>query len=221
VVSRSGSGLAGSPGRVGQKVRLREVGPRDRRALMGFDRDSARDGAPRVGGYRHWAAHRSGPAGSGDDVHFGIETVHGRLLVGSMCTMGADPVSGRFSYGIGIAPRHQRCGYASDAITVLLGHMFARGFRKCEVSVYGGNLASRSLHGGLGFREEDRLRDTELQRGAVKYLVVMGITADEFAARHPDDGAGGCRGRHSRPRRGKHWHMHVAHLTTRSSSERG
>jgi RimJ/RimL family protein N-acetyltransferase len=199
-VSRSGPVSAGP---VGWKVRLREVGPGDRRALMGFDRDSARGGSSQVGGYRHWAAHRLGAADAGDDVHFGIETLQG-LLVGSMSTSGADPLSGRFSYGIGIASRHQRCGYASDAITLLLGHMFEqRGFRRCEVSVYGGNVASLSLHGALGFREVGRYRDTELVRGAARSLVVMRITAEEFAARHR---AGTCRGRHWRPRRGKHWH---------------
>jgi RimJ/RimL family protein N-acetyltransferase len=174
---------------------------------MGFDREAARGGSPRAGGYRHWAAHRAGIADPGDDVHFGIENLQG-LLVGSMSTSGADRLSGRFSYGIGIASRHQRCGYASDAITVLLGHMFEqRGFRKCEVGVYGGNIASLSLHGGLGFREEGRLRDREMLRGAARSLVVMGITAEEFAARHPRHPAvGACRGRHWLPSRGKHWH---------------
>lgn len=174
---------------------------------MGFDREAARGGSPQVGGYRHWAAHRAGAAEVGDDVHFGIETLQG-LLVGSMSTSGADPLSVRFGYGIGIASRHQRCGYAIDAITVLLGHMFEqRGFRKCEVGVYGGNVASLSLHGGLGFREEGRLRDRELLRGAAGSLVVMGITAEEFAVRHPNDPAvSACRGRHWHPRRGKHWH---------------
>ncbi|KZB81775.1 acetyltransferase [Amycolatopsis regifaucium] len=207
-VSRS----ALEPEQVGRKVRLREVGLRDRRVLMGFDRDMAREATPLIGGgHRHWASHRSGSAG--DDIHFGIETVRGRMLVGSVCTIGADPVTGLFGYGIGIAPRHQRCGYATDAITVLLAHMFEqRGFRKCEVSVYGGNLASLSLHGGLGFREEGRLRDTEVVRGEIKYLVRMGITAEEFALRRPDDlgGRGGSRGQHRRPRRGKHWRTPAA-----------
>ncbi|OXM52533.1 GNAT family N-acetyltransferase [Amycolatopsis alba] len=206
-VSRS----ALEPEQVGRKVRLREVGLRDRRVLMGFDRDMAREASTLIGGgHRHWASHRSGSAG--DDIHFGIETVRGRMLVGSVCTIGADPVTGRFGYGIGIAPRHQRCGYAADAITVLLAHMFEqRGFRKCEVTVYGGNLASLSLHAGLGFREEGRLRDTEVVRGEIKYLVRMGITVEEFAARPAEAPADlGGRGQHRRPRRGKHWRAPAA-----------
>jgi RimJ/RimL family protein N-acetyltransferase len=208
-VSRSAEAQSLALDQAGRKVRLREIGMRDRRVLMGFDRDAARVDSPLVGGYRHWATHRSGTTGQGDDVQFGIETLRGRMLVGSISAIGTDPVAGRFSYGVGIAPRHQRCGYASDAITVLLAYMFEqRGFRKCEISVYGGNLASLSLHGGLGFREEGRLRDTEVLRGAIRYLVLMGITAEEFAARRPaGPGDFARQGQHRRPRRGKHWRV--------------
>jgi RimJ/RimL family protein N-acetyltransferase len=192
---------------VGRKVRLREVGPADQRTLIGFDRGDA----GKVGGYRHWAAHRSEVAEDGDDVQFAIETRHGGMVVGS-CTIQADPRSRRFSYGIGIGPQHRRCGYAGDAIIVLLAYMFGqRGYHRCEVCIYGGNLASLSLHGALGFREQGRQRDTELLSGEIKYPALMGISAAEFAAIHPDFttvGApvGARRGRHWRTRRGRHWY---------------
>src|SRR6184192_1977572 len=195
----------------GWQVRLREVRPADRRTLTGFDRDSARARDPQVGGYRHWATHRSGTDGSGDDSHFAIETLHNRTLVGSVWVQ-ADPASGRFSYGIGIGPQHRRCGYAADAVTTLLAVMFElRGYRKCEVSVNGGNFASLALHGELGFREEGRTRDTELLRGEIRYPVLMGLTADRFAEHRPAFLAARgpvrpSRGRHWRtPRRGRHW----------------
>ena len=191
----------------GWKVRLREVRPADHRTLIGFDRDSDRQ----VGGYRHWATHRSGADGSGDDFHFAIETLHNRTLVGSVWVQ-ADPASGRFSYGIGIGPQHRRCGYAADAVTTLLAVMFElRGYLKCEVSVNGGNFASLALHGELGFREEGRTRDTELLRGEIRYPVLMGLTAARFAEHRPAFLAARgpvrpSRGRHWRtPRRGRHW----------------
>lgn len=196
---------------VGWKVRLRGIRPADHRTLAGFDRDSARAADPRVGGYRHWATHRGGAADSGDDFHFAIEALHNRTLVGSIWVQ-ADPSRGRFSYGIGIGPQYRRCGYAADAVTVLLTFMFEqRRYRKCEVSVNGGNFASLALHGELGFREEGRPRDTELLRGAVRYPVLMSITAEQFAAHHPvfaaaRGGARSLRGRHWRTRRrGRHW----------------
>ncbi len=191
-------------GWVGWKVRLRAIRPTDHRTLAGFDRA---DG-PRLGGYRHWAAHRGI---SGDDFHFLIETLHNRTPVGSMWVQ-ADPFSGRFSYGIGIGAQHRRCGYAADAVTVLLAYMFEqRRYGRCEVSINGGNFASLSLHGELGFREQGRPRDTELLRGEIRYPVLMTITADQFAAHHPTLAAARgpvrpTRGRHWRTRRrGRHW----------------
>ncbi|MEV6828271.1 GNAT family N-acetyltransferase [Amycolatopsis sp. NPDC051102] len=187
----------------GWKVRLREVRPADQRTLIGFDRDAD----ARAGGYRHWATHRV----AGDDFHFAIETLHNRTLVGSVWIQ-ADPASGRFSYGIGIGPQYRRCGYAADAVTILLGVMFElRRYRKCEVSINGANFASLALHGELGFREEGRPRDTELRHGEIRYPVLMGITADRFAEHRPVLGAARgpvrpWRGRHWRtPRRGRHW----------------
>ncbi|MGC7094412.1 GNAT family N-acetyltransferase [Amycolatopsis lurida] len=186
------------PGLTGGKVRLRAVTPADRRTLTGFDRESAARGA--IGRYQHWAAHRTG-----DNLQFAIETLYSGLLVGSISAiLDVDGRVGRFSYGVGIGDSYRRCGYAADAITVLLSHMFfERGYRKCVVGIYGGNVASLSLHGVLGFREERRIRDTELHLGGVKYLVRMAITAPEFAAyRRPPEPQ---RGRHARTRRGRHW----------------
>ncbi|HVV14624.1 GNAT family protein [Amycolatopsis sp.] len=195
--------LVTSPAWVGQKVLLRDVRPADQRTLIGFDRADDRTEDRRVGGYRHWATHRADAA---DDFHFVIETLHSRTVVGSIWIQ-ADAARGRFSYGIGIGAQHRRCGYAADAVAALLAYMFEqRGYRKCEVSIYGGNFASLALHGELGFAEEGRPRDTELLRGEIKYPVLMGITAERFAARHPVLAARPWRGRHWRmPRRGRHW----------------
>ncbi|WP_406643123.1 GNAT family N-acetyltransferase [Amycolatopsis sp. WGS_07] len=179
-------------------MRLREVRPGDQRTLTGFDRGSARVGDPQVGGYRHWATHRGHP--SPDGFHFAIETLHNRTLVGSVWVE-TDPFSGRFSYGIGIGPQHRRCGYAADAVALLLAFMFGRcRYRACEVSVNGSNFASLSLHGELGFREEARLRDAELLRGEIKYPVLMSITAEQFAARAAVRDQG-------RSSRGRHWRV--------------
>ncbi|WP_370941920.1 GNAT family N-acetyltransferase [Amycolatopsis sp. cg5] len=185
-------------GWTGWKTRLREVREGDHRALAAFDRNS--DG--QAGGYRHWATHRGRPDDDGDDFHYAIETLHSRTLVGSIWVQ-ADPAAGRFNYGLGIGTQHRRCGYAADATTILLTFMFRqRGYHTCEVCINGGNFASLSLHGELGFREEGRPRDTELLRGTVKYPVLMSITADRFAAHHPTLLA--ARGP-VRPSRGRHW----------------
>ncbi|ALG10143.1 GNAT family N-acetyltransferase [Kibdelosporangium phytohabitans] len=186
-------------GLTGRKVRLREVGAADRRTLIGFDRDPG--GHPRAAHYRHWAAHRT--EDSHDDLQFAIETVRGGVLVGSMSVQ-ADPAGARFGYGIGIGPRHRRCGYAADAITVLLAFMFReRAYLACDVGIHGSNFASLTLHAGLGFRERDRVLDPDLSRGSFTFMVEMSVTADTFTE-PPLPGRPG-RGRHWRPTRGRHW----------------
>lgn len=200
------------PGPIGRKVRLREIRSVDRSTLVGFDRAAVRD---RVGGYRHWAVHRASAAGDenlqDDDHQFAIEALHGGMLVGSICILHAVPASGRFSYGVGIGVRHRRCGYAGDAVATLLAFMFEqRGYHWCDVGIRSGNIASLTLHSRLGFQEIDRVRDTELVHGGVASLVLMSITAAQFAEAHPARSGTHHpsrpeRGRHWRPGRGRHW----------------
>jgi RimJ/RimL family protein N-acetyltransferase len=202
-------------GLAGRKVRLRAIRPVDRSTLIGFDRASVRDHSSRTGGYRHWAVHRASAAGDGDvpddDFQFAIEALHGGMLVGSICTLHAVPGSGRFSYGVGIGLRHRRCGYAGDAVATLLAFMFEqRGYQWCDVGIRSGNIASLTLHSRLGFEEVDRVRDTEIVHAGAASLVLMSITAAQFAALHPGRSAWRrtarpARGRHSRPGRGRHW----------------
>lgn len=193
---------------IGRQIRLRAVEASDDRRLVGFDRNSAAlRTSPEIGGHRHWALHRT--AGTDpNDTEFAIETLHGRMLVGSMSVQ-SDPVSDLFSYSIGIGPLHRRCGYASDAVTVLLTNMFGQGFRACEIAVHSGNLGSLTLHGVLGFHETARVPDTEVSRGAITYIVTMSMNALEFALRNPDPARDSAptsfRGRHWRTRRGRHW----------------
>ncbi|WP_245839723.1 GNAT family N-acetyltransferase [Nocardia donostiensis] len=212
-VSSYGVGSTGTPTLTGRKVRLRELEPDDRQTLTSFDRASSANRPPQVGGHQHWAAHRDPGPDSADDLQFVIESRYGGMLVGSVSAAATDSQAGLFSYSIGIGPLFRRCGYASDAIAVLLAHMFGeRGYRECEVSIYGGNLGSLSLHGVIGFREKQRIPDTEVMRGRIRYMVVMSITAGEFAALHPGFTATGYpaaspRGRHWRARRGQHWRV--------------
>ncbi|MGI5500705.1 GNAT family N-acetyltransferase [Lentzea sp. CA-135723] len=197
---------------VGRKVWLREVAPADRKTLTRFDRD---EHPPLVGGYRHWAAHRADT--TGEDLQLAIVSLRSRVLVGSLTTVRTDSGPGWFSYGVGIGSWHSRCGYAADAITVLLALMFGqRGYRACEISINGGNFASQSLHTRLGFRETGLLADPDGARGSFGHLVTMSISAAEFAARHPGlalplqaDGPG--RGRHWRRLRGRHRQRQPGH----------
>ncbi|WP_233576128.1 GNAT family N-acetyltransferase [Saccharopolyspora rhizosphaerae] len=169
---------------VGRQVLLRRVAAADRRTLAGFDQDPTRAPYVQTDGYRHWAAHRANHVDSPDDFQLAIETRRDQVLVGSMCISKADE-PGVFSYGVGIGPMHRRCGYADDAIITLLAVMFGRRrFGKCQVGIYQENVASLALHHKLGFREEGRASEPDSLSDGMLHLVIMGLTAEEFTAKH-------------------------------------
>ncbi|MBW4719427.1 GNAT family N-acetyltransferase [Saccharothrix sp. SC076] len=134
-------------------------------------------------GYRAWAEQEAVRDG-GDEFRLAVEV--GGELVGSLSAFGVDARAGRFGYGIGIGREHQRRGYAAEAVVLLLGFMFGeRRMHKCEVSVHAFNEASIALHEKLGFRREGVLRDHEFFAGRHHDVVLFGLTAAEFATRHP------------------------------------
>jgi RimJ/RimL family protein N-acetyltransferase len=177
----------------GKRVRLRGVEPEDWQAFRQFDEHSEHQRSvdvlhpPRSAeGYRAWAAELATAKPVGDRLMLAIEALGSGELVGALSTADADPRTGRFHYGIGIGADHHRKGYAADAAVLLLRFMFGeRRYHKCEAGIYAYNEASLALHRRLGFTEEGRLRDHEFFAGRHHDLVVMGMTAQEFAQRHP------------------------------------
>lgn len=68
---------------------------------------------------------------------------------------------------------------------LLLRFMFGeRRYHKCEARIRADNAASLALHDKPGFVSEGRLRDHEFFAGGHHYLVIMGMTAPEFAEGH-------------------------------------
>lgn len=177
----------------GRRVRLRGIEPADWSTFMQFDgyaehqRSVAAIHPPRSAeGYRAWAKEQAVAPAAGDCFQLAIETVDGGELVGSLSTQDAEPRAGRFRYGIGIGGPHQRRGYATESVVLLLRFMFGeRRYHKCEAGIYAYNEPSLGLHRRLGFVEEGRLRDHEFLAGRYHHLVLMGMTADEFGERHP------------------------------------
>jgi RimJ/RimL family protein N-acetyltransferase len=177
----------------GSKVRLRGIEPEDWQAFQRFDEHTAdmRNAdmvhPPRsAAGYREWAANQATKQAMGDEFLLAIEARADQTLVGTLSTGNIDQRAGRFSYGISIGHDHHRRGYATEAIALLLTYMFGeRRFHKCEVSIYAFNEASIALHRKIGFQPEGRLRDHEYFAGRHHDLVVMGLTINEFATRHP------------------------------------
>jgi RimJ/RimL family protein N-acetyltransferase len=135
---------------------------------------------------REWTEKAALKPVEGDVVRLAIESLADGRLAGMTSTHEVDHRVGRFSYGIVLGSEFHRRGYASEAVRMLLGFMFGeRRFHKCESSVVAFNEASIALHRGLGFQEEGRLRDHEFLTGRHHDVVLFGMTATEFAARHP------------------------------------
>lgn len=136
-------------------------------------------------GYQRWAEDQSTREPRDDEFALAIEA--DGALVGSISTSDADRLAGRFSYGVAIGDEHKRRGYASEAAILVMAYMFAeRRYHKCEVSVYAVNEPSIHMHGKLGFVTEGRLREHVFFAGRYQDLVMLGMTAHEFWARHAE-----------------------------------
>jgi len=145
-------------------VRLRAVEPEDWQAFQRFDEHSAdmrkadMIHPPRSAArMREWATEQALRQASPDELNLAIESCPQGVLVGALSTNDIDRRAGRFHHGIAIGHEHQRRGYE----------------------------ASIALHRKVGFRVEGTLRDHEYFAGRHHDLVVLGMTAPEFADRHP------------------------------------
>ena len=176
----------------GPRIRLRGVEPADWAAHYAWDQDS--DLARRLDhvyfprseeATKRWAVQAATRDPVGDVFHFEIETRAGDL-VGSLGTHACDRRAGTFEYGIAIQPAHQRQGYASEAITLVLRYYFEElRYQKVTAHVYSFNVPSLRLHERLGFQLEARVRRMIYTEGQFFDECIYGLTAEEFAALPP------------------------------------
>jgi len=180
----------------GKCVRLRPPEPEDQRVFAQFHEhstDQRNEGIIRppiaVTELMRAADERARHDHAPDTFQLTIERTSDGSVVGGIATQNVDTRSGNFSYGLIIGHEHQQHGYATEAITILLTYMFGEcRYHKCEVSMYEFNAGSIALHRKLGFVEEGRLREHIYSAGSFHDMIMMGITAKQFAARHPFHG---------------------------------
>jgi RimJ/RimL family protein N-acetyltransferase len=175
----------------GTLIRLRGIEPEDWETFFAWNQDS--ESARRMyfipfptskEEVRQWMAKQALQRGEDDKFFFVIETLAGDFA-GSISSAMCDRRNRTFIYGIGIRPEHQRHGYASEAILLLLRYFFRElGYQKVTAHVYSFNEPSLRLHEHLGFVREGVLRQMIYTDGQYFDDVVFGMTADEFAERH-------------------------------------
>jgi len=115
-------------------------------------------------------------------IVFAIET-HDGEFVGGLSLHSLDEKNGHFSFGVIVHRDHWSCGYAEDAVRILLRYGFhERRFQKCNSACIADNNASIRLHQKLGFKQEGRRRQQVFFNGIYHDEVLFGLTRDEFDA---------------------------------------
>lgn len=129
---------------------------------------------------RQWAEREAQRGAENDTFRFQIVTLDG-TLAGNINTHTCNLRNGTFMYGLVIIPQHQRKGYASEAIRLVLRYFFQeRRYQKCNAEVYSFNAPSQRLHERLGFTLEGRLRRMIYTDGEFHDALIYGITREEF-----------------------------------------
>lgn len=171
----------------GKSVRLRGIEPSDVEYFIRWNLDSERARHldfmwPPVSNasVRAWVEEQSMRKFEDDGFHWIIENQDGEP-VGSIGTRDCNPRYGTFSYGIDIAQEHQRNGYASEAIQLVLRYYFDElRYQKVTVPVHSDNEASILFHEKLGFQQEGRHRRMIFTHGRFIDILWYGLTMDEF-----------------------------------------
>jgi RimJ/RimL family protein N-acetyltransferase len=119
---------------------------------------------------------------SPDRIGFAIETLAGEF-VGWINLFIGEPRHGTFSFGLGVFREHQRQGYASEAIRIILRYGFNElRCHKCNSACLASNVASAEMHHKLGFREEGRRRDVSYIGGQYHDELLFGMLKEEYDA---------------------------------------
>lgn len=178
----------------GKLIRLRAIEPDDADAAHAGGHDTELDrlvDATRLPSSRAAARARVEQAAArdpeADQAELVIETLDG-TAVGSLSVGHTDRRNRVFSFGIGLGRDHWRKGYGTEAVVLLLRFYFGElAYQKVDVEVYDFNQPSVRFFEALGFEHEGRRRRAYFTRGTYHDLVLLGMTSEEFSARHGGD----------------------------------
>lgn len=118
-------------------------------------------------------------------LHLVIEA--GDTLIGQVSLKNDENLPSRTAtFGILIGdPAYLGRGYGTEASMVFLNYAFSiLGYHKINLDLFEYNARARALYEKLGFVHEGRRRENHWSRGRFWDDVLMGITAEEWWARH-------------------------------------
>jgi RimJ/RimL family protein N-acetyltransferase len=173
----------------GTTIRLRAIEPGDAATFAKWNLDSERGRfldflwpPTSLAADRQMAEQSSLRKLDNDAYHWIIENSDGEP-VGSIATHDCSPRNGTFSYGLDVADEHQRKGYASAAIRLVLRYYFDElRYQKVTIMVHSDNPASIRLHQKLGYQLEGTLRRMVFTHGGYVDALWFGLTVEEFHA---------------------------------------
>lgn len=176
----------------GQRVRLRALEPLDWETYWAWNEEDTEQARnlyfiPFPGSQerqKRWAEREALREQEGHNWRFVIENKAGEA-VGDISTHNCDPRVGHLHYGVNVAKKHRRQGYASEAILLVLRYYFEElRYQKATITLYSFNEATIALHDRLDFQHEGRIRRAVFTRGQYFDELLVGITAEEFAEKH-------------------------------------
>lgn len=115
-----------------------------------------------------------------DDATWAIETIQGQV-VGAIGTAGCHRRRGTFTLTLALMRPFRRQGYGREAVSLVLGTYFHRGYQKVTVSLPTYNEPATRFFDALGFTREGRLRNVLFLNGQHYDQRYFGLTAEEFA----------------------------------------
>ena len=118
-------------------------------------------------------------------VGYAIDSSDGEYL-GSVGLMHIDQRNRSAELGISIArPEDWGKGFGTEAAILMLRHGFEElNLHRIHLRVYDYNERGQKSYAKIGFVEEGRLRQAHYRHGGWHDVVLMGILADEFFAKH-------------------------------------
>jgi RimJ/RimL family protein N-acetyltransferase len=108
-------------------------------------------------------------------------------LIGAMVLRNQENLPSRSAtFGILIGdPAYLDRGYGTEASTLLLDYAFAvLGYHKINLDVFEYNARAQAMYEKLGFVLEGRRRENHWSRGRFWDEILMGVTAEEWWAKH-------------------------------------
>jgi ribosomal-protein-alanine N-acetyltransferase len=118
----------------------------------------------------------------GDLLHWGVERLEQRGLMGIAMLAGIDAGQGRAELRVLLRAPDQGHGYGGEAAAALVAHGFGElGLRRIEAEAAPGNKDTMESLESIGFRREGYLRQRWMLGGEVQDSILLALLASEFA----------------------------------------